>query len=455
MAKGKRTQARLQRRGAQVPFVRDVYLPVQQFIRTEWIGSAVLLAAAILALLLANSPWSAAYAAFWHTHVDVTLGSFHVEADLHHVVNDGLMAIFFFVVGLEIKRELVRGALSSFRKAALPAVAAVGGMVVPALAYVAVVGGGEAVRGWGIPMATDIAFALGVLGVLGSRIPSSVRVFLLALAVVDDVGAILVIAIFYSGPIQWSALGAAAVVLAGIVVLQRLGIRTAAAYGLAGFLFWLAVYLSGVHATIAGVVLGFVTPSRPLFPPEDFGRSAKPLLDAYEAAVEAGHASAADAALGELEELTVGSEAPVERAERHFHSWSSLAILPLFALANAGVDLRGASLLSTLAEPVALGIVLGLVLGKLVGVGAAIWVAVRTGLAGLPEGAGWSHMVGVAALSGIGFTVSLFIAELAFVDATLVAPAKLGIIVASVLAGVLGFGLLFFGTRPAESVTRS
>ncbi len=445
MAKTPRTRGSLELRGDQVGFTRRVYLPVQQFIQTEWIGSAFLLAAAIVALVWANPPWADAYHGLWETRLTIDVGLFSISKDLHHWVNDGLMAIFFFVVGLEIKREVLHGNLSEPRQAALPMMAALGGMVVPALAYWLLNAGGPGVSGWGIPMATDIAFALGVLGLLGRSIPTQVRIFLLALAIVDDLGAILVIALFYTETLEPMALVWAAGLLGGILAMRKAGVRSVGAYSVVGFLFWAAFLQSGIHATLAGVILGAVTPSRPFFDHRTFSDRAGELLATFKGALDAGDHDVVEATLGRMEELTEGTEAPLEKLERTVHPWSAYLVLPLFALANSGVSLSGEAVRAAAESPVTLGVVLGLVLGKLVGVLGGSWLGVRLGWAVLPPGVRWIHLAGTALLAGIGFTVSLFIAELAFQDPAMVAQAKVGILVASLVAGVGGYLFLRLG----------
>ncbi len=421
---------------------RELLFPVQHFIATEWAGSAVLLAAAIAALVIANSPLAHAFHALWETKVTLDLAVVTISLSLHHWVNDGLMALFFFVVGLEIKRELLHGHLSSPRRAALPAFAAVGGMVGPALIYFALNTAGEGARGWGIPMATDIAFALGVLGLLGRSLPAQLRVFLLALAIVDDLGAILVIAFFYTEKLAPGALLVAAGILAFMFLLRRAGIRRSFAYVLPGFLFWIAFHQSGVHATLAGVVLALLTPASHLYDDRTLLSQGRMLLDRMERCLEAGHHDEMEAASGKLEELMVNTESPVERLERKFHPWTAFVVLPLFAFANAGVEITAESVAAAVRSPIALGIAGGLILGKLVGIVVASWLAVRIGAASLPEGVCWQHVAGVALLGGIGFTVSLFITELAFSDPALVATAKLSVLVTSALAGIIGFVVL-------------
>jgi NhaA family Na+:H+ antiporter len=421
---------------------RELLLPVQHFIHTEWASSAVLLAAAIAALVIANSPLAHTFHALWETKVTLDLAVVTISLSLHHWVNDGLMALFFFVVGLEIKRELLHGHLSSPRRAALPAFAAVGGMMGPALIYLALNVGGEGARGWGIPMATDIAFALGVLGLLGRGVPTQLRVFLLALAIVDDLGAILVIAFFYTEKLVPGALVVAAGILGFMLLLRRVGVRSSFAYVLPGFLFWIAFHESGIHATLAGVILALMTPASHLYDDRTVIAQGRMLLDRMEKCLEAGDHNEMEATSGMVEELMVNTESPVERLERKFHPWTAFVVLPLFAFVNAGVEISGESVAAAVRSPVALGIGGGLILGKLTGIVAAAWLAVRIGAATLPEGVGWRHISGVALLGGIGFTVSLFITELAFADPAVVATAKLAVLVTSALAGAIGFAVL-------------
>ena len=447
MAGSSRSRGLLEFRAANEKVARDIHLPAQEFIRTEGIGSGVLLAAAILALVLANSPAGGAVHRLWETTIALDLGVVAVSKSLHHWVNDGLMALFFFVVGLEIKRELLHGHLSDPRKAALPAVAALGGMAGPALVYFALNIGTEGARGWGIPMATDIAFALGVLGLLGKSIPGQLRVFLLALAIVDDLGAILVIAVFYTEQIVPGALGAGAVLLAVIMLMKSLGIRSSMAYVIPGFLFWLAILKSGVHATLAGVILGIMTPSRHYYDDQTTLATGRSLLDRFERAVGRDDHNDAEATLGQLEELVVGTESPLERLERKVHPWTAFIVLPFFALVNAGVVMSPAGLVAAATSPVAQGIVAGLIVGKLTGILGASWLAVKMGVATLPEGVRWSHIAGVSLLAGIGFTVSLFITELAFSDPEVINAAKVGILIASAAAGAGGFLILKVASR--------
>jgi NhaA family Na+:H+ antiporter len=402
-----------------------VLRPLVDFLHTEAAGGIVLLAATAVALLWANSPFQDSYTELWHTHLSISLGDHTLDLDLQEWVNDGLMTIFFLVVGLEIKRELVEGELRGPRRAAMPAIAALGGMIVPALIYTAINAGGDGADGWGIPMATDIAMAVGVLSLLSRRVPSTLKLFLLALAIVDDIGAIVVIAIFYSSGIEAAALGVAAVLVVVVALAKWAGIRHHSVYVVLGLALWLAVEESGVHATLVGVVLGLMAPTRPV--------RQRQLID-EEALTDLSSAGAArETAVMARESVSV-----VEWLEHLLHPWTSFVILPLFALANAGIPLSSEALSAAASSRITLGVVLGLVVGKLVGVSAFTWLAARLGLGVLPAGASWRSIVGVAALAGIGFTVSIFITGLAFEDAARQNEAKVGILVASTLAAGLG-----------------
>ncbi|MGH9272747.1 MAG: Na+/H+ antiporter NhaA [Ilumatobacteraceae bacterium] len=414
--------------------------PIAQFLRIEASGGILLVAATLAALVWANSPWSAAYDQLWSTPVNVVVGSFRFEEDLLHVVNDGLMALFFFVVGLEIKRELVVGELRDRRNLALPAMAALGGMAVPAAIYTVVNLGGPGSRGWGIPMATDIAFALGVVALLGSRVPSPLKVFLLTLAIVDDLGAILVIAVFYSSGIELTPLLIAGGIVVAVVVLRSLRVASAPLYVIAGLALWLTVHESGVHATIAGVVMGLLTPARPQQSELEASAVVDALEDRRELSVEEVRTTAS---------AIRRSVSPCERFVETLHPWTSYLIVPVFALANAGITLSGDSVSG--APRVMVGVVLGLVVGKVVGITGFAWVTTRLGLGALPDGVTWRQMFGVAALAGIGFTVSLFVTALAFEDDDVLGEAaRIGILVASAVAAVAG-ALVFVVGRPRPS----
>jgi Na+:H+ antiporter, NhaA family len=418
---------------------------LERFVQNETSGSVLLFGATVAALVWANSPWSASYFALWK--LPLSLGRRPLlSMDLHHWIDDGLMALFFLVVGLEIKREIVKGELSSFRQASLPIMAALGGMILPALLYFALNRSGLGARGWGIPMATDIGFAIGVLALLGKRIPSSLRVFMLALAIVDDVGAILVIAFFYTPTISLPALTAAAGLLALLIVLamRRAPISL---HVVVGVLFWAAVLSSGVHATIAGVILGLVAPIKPKFRPEELAESAEPLLRNFQAQILSKDKSSAEATLNTLDQLLRGTDSIAERLERTLHPWVCFLVLPLFALASAGVRLSTEQLLPALSSPIALGVVLGLLVGKVVGITAFSFLAVKSKIAGMGDGLTWSGITGVAILAGLGFTVALFISGLSFGDESLVATAKVAVLAASLAAGTIGYFYLRFALR--------
>ena len=416
---------------------RRVPRALRQFLATEAAGGVVLLVAAVTALLWANSPWSASYRTLWSTDVSLSLGRYVLVEDLRHWVNDALMTVFFFVVGLEIKRELVHGDLRDPRVAAMPAIAAAGGMVVPALLFLLVTAGSDGARGWGIPMATDIAFAIGVVALLGPRVPAPLKLFLLTLAIVDDIGAIVVIALFYAGDVQPQFLLVAVGLLAAMVCLRRAGIMWLAPYVVFGAGVWLATQASGIHATIAGVVLGLLAPAQP-FPSSAVARQwASDLGD------EPGPAE-----LEALTRLARTTVSPAERLEHLLHPWTSFIIVPLFALANAGVQIRGDSFDGPGTVRVTAGVVLGLVAGKSLGITAAAWLAVRTGVGRLPEGATWPMVAGVSAVAGIGFTVALFISELAFDPGSLQDAAKIGVLISSTLAAAAGAWLLHRACRP-------
>lgn len=421
---------------------------LESFIHSETSGSILLFAATVVALFWANSPWSASYFALWKLPVKVGLRPLF-WMDLHHWIDDGFMAIFFLVVGLEIKREVVKGELSSFRQAALPIVAALGGMILPALLYSALNRSGVGAHGWGIPMATDIGFALGVLALLGKRIPPSLRVFMLALAIVDDVGAILVIAFFYTPQISLPALALGGAIL---VVLVAAAIRRAplSVFLVAGFFFWAAILSSGVHATIAGVILGLVVPISPKLRPEDLAGNAEPLLENFRTHLLARDKSSAEATLAQLDQLLCDTDSIGERMERTVHPWVSFLVLPLFALANAGVTLSAEQLRQAIGSPIALGIVAGLIVGKTAGITSFSLLAVKSGIAGMVDGLTWTGIVGVGVLSGLGFTVALFISGLSFADESTVATAKVAVLVASLAAGLLAY--LYFRLTHKEHV---
>jgi NhaA family Na+:H+ antiporter len=421
---------------------------LESFIHSETSGAILLFGATVVALLWANSPWSASYFALWKHPLKIGFRPLF-SMDLHHWIDDGLMALFFLVVGLEIKREVVKGELSSLRQAALPIVAAFGGMILPALLYSALNRSGIGAHGWGIPMATDIGFALGVLALLGKCIPSSLRVFMLALAIVDDVGAILVIAFFYTPQISLPALALAAGIL---VLLVAAAIRRAplSVFLVVGFFFWAAILSSGVHATIAGVILGLIVPISPKLRPEDLPGNADPLLEDFRTHLLARDKSSAEATLTQLDQLLCDTDSIGERLERSVHPWVSFLVLPLFALASAGVALSTEQLKLAISSPIAHGIFAGLVVGKAAGITAFSFLAVKSKIAGMVDGLTWTGIAGVGILAGLGFTVSLFISGLSFEDETTVATAKVAVIAASLAAGSLGY--LYFRFTHKERI---
>jgi NhaA family Na+:H+ antiporter len=426
--------------------------PFQRFTQTESSSGLVLLACTAVALVWANSPWAASYEHLWETELNVALGSWTARSNLHHLINDGLMAVFFFLVGLEIKREMLAGELASVRQATLPIAGALGGMIVPALLYAWLNAGTSGEPGWGIPMATDIAFALGVLALLGDRVPVGVRVFLAALAIVDDIGAVLVIAVFYSGGIALGPLSFAGALVLLAIGANVAGVRRAWAYAAIGLVLWGAVIASGIHATIAGVLLAMTIPARTRIDETSFLRRARHALSRFEVAHEPGASPLKDpehqAAVQQLERLAEQLQPPLLRLEHALHGVVAFAIMPLFALANAGVPLRLTQVEGDSAT-VALGVALGLLIGKPVGITLLAWAAVRLGLASLPQAVTWRSIVGAGLLGGIGFTMALFIAGLAFTgEPELLVAAKLGILGASLVAGLVGW-LVLRGSRPA------
>jgi Na+:H+ antiporter, NhaA family len=420
--------------------------PFMRFAKMEASSGILLLAGTIAALVWANSPWDASYHAIWSVDVSIGLGRFLLTETRHEWVNDGLMSLFFFLVGLEIKREVLIGELSSIRKAAFPFIAAVGGAIVPAILYLVVNHGGAGQKGWGIPMATDIAFALGVLTVLGSRVPASLKIFVTALAIVDDIIAVLVIALFYTDRIHILSLliGIAGVGLA--FGANLLGVRRPVVYAVIGICVWCAVLKSGVHATVAGVLLAFTIPARTYIDRDVFLTRGRSLLDRFEAA--APNSSEAHAAIHSMEAQYALVESPLQRIEHFLHPWISYLVMPLFAFANAGVRILGNGLAAA-THPVTMGVVAGLFLGKPLGIYCSAWIAAKTGLATRPAELSWGNVFGAACLSGIGFTMSLFIATLAFGDGALLDMSKIGTMAASLAAGIVGSMILL--RRPNSS----
>ncbi|MBU6317850.1 MAG: Na+/H+ antiporter NhaA, partial [Acidobacteria bacterium] len=410
--------------------IRRALRPLRDFLHTESAGGALLVAAAVVALVWANSPWRHGYDSLWHTEIGIEVGSHALRMSLQHWLNDGLMTVFFLVVGLEIKRELTSGHLAGLRAATLPIAAAVGGMVLPAALYLAIAGR-TAAEGWGVPMATDIALAVGVLALAGAGAPAGLRAFLLGLAVVDDIGAIIVIAIFYSSGVGpgWLLLAAAAAVVT--VLLRRMGVYQTWAYVLIGAVMWFAMHEGGIHPTLTGVVMGLLAPSTPRIAPD--------FVDAEELADVGSVTSARSTAA-----IARSSVSTVEWLEHVLHPFTSYLVVPLFALANAGIELSGSSLRQAWGSPITWGILVGLVVGKPLGVLLAARLAVRSGRADPPAGTSTRQLLGAGHAAGIGFTVALFIAELAFrddgvPDVQAITDAKVAILLGSVLSGALAF----------------
>lgn len=429
--------------------------PVKYFFHLKVTGGLLLFVSALLAMVWANSPLHDSYHDLWHAPVAVQFGDFVLSYSLEHWINDGLMVIFFFVIGLEIKREILVGELRSVKQALLPIIAALGGVVVPASIYLAINKGGPGEPGWGIPMATDIAFALGMLAILGRKAPPSLTIFLTALAIADDLAAVLVIAVFYTAKLSMAALAAGFGLLGLMVLANLLWVRSPLVYSLLAIGVWLAFLKSGVHATIAGVLAAFCIPARMLVEPDVFLNAGRNLLDRFERLTEAMPSLPPARMLGSkarigifqnqqqietiesLEKVCEYSQTPLQRMERGLHLWVTILILPLFALANAGVEVLGDPR-EMLLTPVTLGVVFGLVFGKPIGIFLFSWAAVKLGWCVLPGGARWKHILAVGCLAGIGFTMSLFITGLAFTDRVLTNEAKLGILSASLAAVVLG-----------------
>lgn len=421
--------------------------PINEFLHQEASGGILLIIFTVVALIWANTALAHTYHELWHTHFVVSLGSLlSLDYSIHHWINDGLMAIFFFTVGLEIKRELLIGELSSVQKASLPIAGALGGMIVPAILYTIFNSGGEGARGWGIPMATDIAFVVGIMALLGPRVPLTLKIFVLALAIADDIGAVLVIAIFYTAEISTTALVIAAIVLVILITLNRLGTKSLIPYTILGIILWLAFLKSGVHATIAGVLLAFTIPAVSRYDTNKFSEKVKQLIKSFDAKGDHWknvlNNSERQHDVLAIEESCEKILTPLQRFEHSLHPWVSFFIIPIFALANAGVTLADLDILDSLLSPVSLGIIVGLFIGKQVGIFALSFIAVKLKMASLPEGVNWKNLYGAGILAGIGFTMSLFIAGLAFNIPELLDLSKIGILAGSLLSGIVGFVVL-------------
>lgn len=435
------------------PLFGRILSPFEAFLNRTTAGGIVLMGTTLLTLLIANLFDSAAIHHFWEQQFSLSLGEMSLSMTLHHWVNDGLMAFFFLIVGLELKREILVGELSSIRDAMLPVIAALGGMLVPAAIYAGLNHDTPTASGWGIPMATDIAFAIGILVLLGTRAPRNLIIFLTALAIADDLGAVLVIALFYTHDINSQALIASGVITGVLFLLNRGGIRYPLPYWIIGLFLWLAVHASGIHATLAGIILAFMIPARPRFSSAQFDQRMDELQDALRSE-QLGH-SETDAfsnhrlaAIAEsTERMALKVQSPLQRIEHAMTPWVTYLVIPIFAFSNAGIDFSQFDFFETLGQPVTLGIIFGLVLGKVVGIGLFSWLAVTLKLGRLPIGVSWSHIIGAAWLGGIGFTMSLFIAQLAFTDEQFIVQAKLGVLLASAIAAIVGLTWLIVTAR--------
>ncbi len=430
--------------------------PFEHFIHAQTTTGIILMFMTVLALILANTPLTESYIHFFHTQIDFNVGSWQLSHTIHHWINDGLMAIFFFIIGLEIKREILVGELSDIKVAMLPILSAIGGMVLPALIYLSINYGQDGAAGWGIPMATDIAFAISVLVILSKRVSPALVTFLVALAIVDDLGAVLVIAVFYTEQIQFVPL-----ILAGgsfliLVAFNRFGIHMILPYFIIGLFLWFFMLESGVHATIAGVIAAMAIPSKPKQNPLDFTKDTKTLIaeyDSYPVATDHMMHEKQKAILINIKDRINAIGSPAARLEHDLHLPVALIIIPLFALANAGISINFDSISNTIMEPVSLGIIGGLIVGKVLGIFGVAWLAIKLKIATLPQKSTMSQVFGVSFLGGIGFTMSIFVADLAFLgNAELIFQAKVGILVASLFTGLFGF---FWLRYVAKSVKNS
>jgi NhaA family Na+:H+ antiporter len=433
-----------------------ILTPFEEFIHRQTTSGLLLMTMAVIALILANSPLADTYQHIIHTLISLNIGNWKLEMSLHHWINDGLMALFFFVVGLELKRELLVGELAKLRNASLPIAAAIGGMVVPALIYFSINPAGDAALGWGVPMATDIAFAIGALALLAGRVPKALITFLVALAIVDDLGAVLVIAVFYTDTIALIPLAVAGVLFAVLMVFNMSGIRKTLPYFVVAVLLWYALLQSGVHATLAGILGALSVPAMPRYNPERFSEHVQELMLRFDRSHQPGQSIMTNDALRSvvqtLENGVHSVEAPLQRLEHIWHMPVAYLIIPVFALANAGIPLAFASLGDTLTHPVMLGVSLGLVLGKFIGICGASWLVLKLGVAELPKDTRFTQIAGVSLLAGIGFTMSIFVAQLGFShNEELLLMAKTGILFASLLAGISGYIWLFLVSKPVTT----
>lgn len=441
------------------PIDRLVLKPISKLIKSSSASGIVLFTAVVIALILANSPWAHQFNEFWEYNFSIQLADMSVSKNLHHWINDGLMAVFFFVIGLELKREIMGGELSNPRNAILPIGAGLGGMLFPALIYLMFNHGGNAIDGWGIPMATDIAFALAILHLLGDKVPTSLKVFLTVLAIADDLGAVLVIALFYTSEISLQSLGIASVFLSVMFIGNLMGVRSLLFYtvvGLGGF--WLSFSMSGVHATISGVIAAFAIPADVKIKGLNYIAKLKGLISQFEKAkIDKKSTLISDEQITVIEKVKFYSKAaltPLQQLENYLHPIIAFIIMPIFALANAGITFDS-HILQELNSPVTYGIIFGLVIGKFIGITAIVKLLTLFKIAKLPKEITWRHIIGVAFIAGVGFTMSLFINNLAFTDQAYISQAKTGILFASIIAGVIGFIILYKKPKTTEIIKTS
>jgi NhaA family Na+:H+ antiporter len=432
-------------------FLGKILSPFEWFLRRTTAGGIILMATTVITLILANSEYGASIHSFWEQPIYLGIGTIRVTSTPHLLVNDGLMTLFFLLVGLELKREILVGELSSMRDAALPVVAALGGMIFPALIYYTLNPKGIEAHGWGIPMATDIAFAVGILVLLARRIPRNLIIFLTALAIADDLGAVLVIALFYTNDISLPALGAAVSILIFLLLLKQGGVRHPVPYMVGGVLLWIFMLQSGIHATIAGVLLACAIPARPSFSAAEFEQHLDQLQKRFPSDLPhprnrtdhpLGNRWLATLAQG-VEDIARAVQSPLQRMEHTLNPWVTFLIIPLFAFSNAAIDFGEIRVGEGLKQPLTLGIILGLVMGKFLGITIFSWLAMKLRIARLPTGVRWRHLIGVAWLGGIGFTMSLFVSQLALADPIMKEYAKLGILCASCISSAIGLVWLY------------
>lgn len=441
------------------PFFGKIISPFEGFLRETTASGIVLMSTTLLTLIVASSPWGDSWRHLWETPVRIGIGLYTMEMSLHAWVNEGLMTLFFLLVGLELKREIMVGELSSLRNAALPVAGAIGGMLAPAVIYFLFNPSGPSSAGWGIPMATDIAFSVGILVLLAWRIPRGLIIFLTALAIADDLGAVLVIALFYTQTINTTLLAVAAAVLGMLIICNRGGIRHTLPYAVLGIFLWLALLKSGIHATMAGVLLAVTIPARPVCTPRQYNKQLDDMRNAFHAVVINKEESRLPLNINRmssiaenLEKASSAMQSPQQRMEHRLAPWITFGVIPLFAMVNAGLNLSAIPFREVIIQPVTLGVFLGLVLGKFCGITSFAWLAVKLGLARLPASVKWRHILGAAWLGGIGFTMSLFIGQLAFAGApSLFEEARLGIIMASLVSAIIGLSWLYFSAAPAHS----